>query len=69
MLRKFAKTWISFRLDNRGVNSVIGVILLVAIVTILAATVGSAVFSIDPGSWVDTAQTILDMDDSIPYPN
>jgi len=68
MLNKIAGMWLEFHSDERGVSSVIGVTLMVGVVTILAAVIASAVFGMDLTSWVNTAEDILDMNDSVSSP-
>lgn len=59
------RNWLRFRHDKKGASSVIGVILMVGVVVILGATVGTAVFGIGADSWVSLANGILDMDKSV----
>ena len=56
-----------FRTDNsrRGVSPVIGTILMVSITVILAAVIGTFVFGMDAGKWVDVAQDLIHGTDPI----
>lgn len=68
MLVDIIRNWLRFRHDKKGASSVIGVILMVGIVVILGAAVGTAVFGIGVDSWVSLARDILEMDDSVKDP-
>ncbi|WP_435118912.1 type IV pilin [Halolamina sp. C58] len=61
---KIAGAWFELHSDDRGVSSVIGVVLMVGVVTILGGIIGAAVLGIDINSWVTTAEEILDMDNA-----
>lgn len=53
------------KMNDRGVSPVIGTILMVSITVILAAVIGTFVFGIDAGKWVDVAQDLMKGTDQI----
>jgi len=65
MLRELARSLMRYGIDKRGVSPVIGTILMVTITVILAAVIGTFVFGMDAGKWVDMAESIINADEPI----